>query len=234
MRVVGLVQARMGSSRLPGKVARQINGLPLFWHVYRRLLGCRSLDQVVVSAAMERAEESTALEEACNKYSMYYHFGSSEDLLERHLQAGAMFNAEAIVRVTADCLFHDPRLIDDVIERFRAHWPYYRAVSNWTTESGRKSRSWSEGVDCEIYSMDLLGELRETQECPREDFAAYVFGSIDRWKAGLVSCNLNDGDVHLSIDTEEDVKQAEVMLKILGNNEWRYEKTMEAHGKIAR
>jgi len=228
MKVVGLIQARMGSKRLPGKVIRKINGLPLIWHIYRRLLRCKSLSDVVVSAGND--ERQLPLMELCRSKSMKYHFGSLDDLLGRHLESGAAFYADAVLRITSDCLFHDPDIIDEQVDQFKFYWPRERGRSEWP------HRIRSEGLDSEIWSMELLSELDLTPNCPREGFAAWVCEDQARaLKYKVTLClqhPVNEGEPHLSIDTEEDVAQAEAMLKLLGNNEFRYEKTMEAYADV--
>lgn len=229
MRVVILIQARMSSTRLPGKVVREINGLPLLWHIYRRLLACREADDVAVSAAYHHD-----LAHLCDSVPMksWSSTDDESDLIRRHLKTGRRMGADAIVRVTTDCLFHDPALIDAMIREYRASYPRYRGLSN------SPFRAHSEGVDCDIWSMELLAELDRTPECPRENWASWAIANGPKYGVRQMHAIYvdapNPGDPHLSIDTEDDVRRAEAMLKLLGNDEWRYEKTMEAYHAVTR
>ena len=104
-------------------------------------------------------------------------------------------------------------------------------MSNW-----KDGRLISEGLYAELYSTELLAELDRDPDCPREDFATYAskMDCVGRCAYTPMS-NLTffGGDeIHLSIDTPQDFDRAEKMLKILGNDEWRYEKTLEAYRKV--
>lgn len=223
MRVVILVQARYNSSRLPGKACREINGLPLLWHIYRRMLTCNEADQVVCSLGYEDEE---ILSKLCVKYGMYHCYGDEEDLLHRHRRTATRFFADAVVRITGDCLFHDPELLDAQIRAFKENWPTTRALSNWP------DRRISEGLDAEVWGLELLEELNRRPECPREDFATYAI------QHGLVQQMWGPHrekygeDIHLSIDTPEDLARAEKMLKFLGNDNWSYHETLEAYKRV--
>lgn len=220
MRVLIAIQARLNSTRLPSKILKEINGLPLIVHIYRRMLACEQADQVVCSLSIDDEE---ILSKLCVKYGMYHCYGDEEDLLHRHRRTATRFFADAVVRITSDCLFHDPALIDELILRFKDSWPATRALSNWP------SRKISEGLDAEVWSLELLEQLNQDKKCPREDFATYAINK------GLVAQlwgpyrKSNGSDIHLSIDTPEDFARAEKMMKILGNHEWNYERTLEAY-----
>lgn len=229
MRVVALLQARMNSSRLPGKVVRDFNGMPMIVHIWRRLLACREVDEVYI--AMGHGGNYHALEPLARMYAMHYGTGPDADLITRLYECGRVLHANAIVRITADCLWHDPKLIDSGIERFRSEYPRSRGMSVWPY------RTVSEGLDFEIWSMELLAELDRTKDCPREGFAAWVCDDDDRALKYRMTLGMqgkkNDGEPHLSIDTPEDAKRAEAMLEILGNDEFRYDMTLSAYRQVA-
>ena len=212
----------MGSTRLPGKVLKEINGLPLIVHVYRRLLACKELDNVLISWGGQNEE----LDLLCNEYGLYAFRGSENDLIARHSIAAHQRNADAFVRVTADCLFHDPAYIDAMVAGYRHLYPQFRGLSNW-----KSCRYISEGLDAEIYSMELMSQLDHDPNCPREDFATYAAKNnlVTQW------CGRDEPlgeDIHLSIDTQEDFDRAEKMLKILGNDCWEYSKTLKAYKAV--
>lgn len=227
MRTVILIQARYNSTRLPGKVCKEINGFPLLWHIYRRMLACKEADQVVCSLGAESREDEKILSDMCVKYGMYHCFGGVDDLLHRHRRTATRFFADAIVRVTADCLFHDPEYIDDLIRAFKERWPCTRALSNWP------DRRISEGLDAEVWGLELLEELNRRPECPKEDFATYA---IKHGLAAQLWGPYREGygeDIHLSVDTPEDLARAEKMLKFLGNDNWNYHETLEAYKRCS-
>lgn len=222
----------MGSTRLPGKVVKEINGLPLIVHIYRRLLACKELDQVAVAIGYEGAGNPDAqpILDVCKRYALYSDATIGvEDLIRRYKYATQKYNADAFVRITADCLFHDPEYVNAMVRDYRNTYPRYRGLSNW-----KGGRVISEGLDAEIYSTELLMELDRNPKCPREDFAVYAAENnlVGQWPP-IENQRFPIGhDLHLSIDTQQDFDRAEKMLKILGNSEWRYEKTLEAYRKV--
>src|SRR5262249_22203952 len=113
MNKVAIIQARMGSSRLPGKVLLDIAGKPMIQHVIERTRHARSLDSVCVATTTDASDAPVAalaatLESPCAR-------GSLHDVLDRYYQAAKTHNADIIVRITADCPVIDPALIDQAV-----------------------------------------------------------------------------------------------------------------------
>ena len=224
MKVVALIQTRFNSTRLPGKALMDLNGMPVIQHIYRRLLGCRMVDEVVYAAGMSMVDKLP--------YSRIIFYGSEEDLLERIIGAGDFASADAILRITGDCWAHDPRLLDDMIRYFLDGYPHIQGVCNWNP------RTYSEGVDAEIYTMELLNKLDKDPNCPREGFATYAVahGMLAKWPPPLSWDAYKDTlayrDLHTSIDTQADLDLARKVLEKIGNEEWNYWKTMEAYHEL--
>jgi len=113
-KVVAIIQARMGSTRLPGKVLMDISGKPMLWHVIERVKGCKKVDSIVV--ATTRSEEDRAvieLAKGCGGVDTFA--GSEDDVLDRYYQAAKKFDADVIIRITADCPLINPSTIDGMI-----------------------------------------------------------------------------------------------------------------------
>lgn len=219
MKVVAVLQARMGSTRLPGKALKEINGLPILVHIWRRLLACREVDECVVAWGGEMTEASAT---TLLRHGVRWQTTESPDydLLSRIIEAGVANRADAILRVRADCLFLDPEVLDIIVGQYRGDYPWSRAMSNWP------HRTHSEGLDAEVWSMELLWNLSKNETVPREDFGTWAIEN-DLVTVGAQNPK-NEGLPHLSIDTQEDFDRAMAMLKILGNNEWRYTETLKA------
>ena len=136
-----------------------------------------------------------------------------------------MLGGSAILRITGDCWAHDPHLLDDMIRFFLDGYPHTQGVCNWNP------RTYSEGVDAEIYTMELLNKLDKDPNCPREGFASYAVAH-----GMLASWPVHPGDaykdVHLSIDVQADLDLARKILKKIGNDCWAYDKTMEAWNEV--
>ncbi|MFO1246907.1 MAG: NTP transferase domain-containing protein [Alphaproteobacteria bacterium] len=113
IRVVAVIQARMGSTRLPGKVLKPIAGMPLLWHIVHRLKACRLVEDIAVATSMNAADE--AIVEWCNAQGVTVVRGPEEDVLARHARAAEKLDADIIVRVSSDVPFLDAGYVDHLI-----------------------------------------------------------------------------------------------------------------------
>ena len=233
MRVIALIQTRFNSTRLPGKALMDLNGMPVIQHIYRRLLGCRMVDQVALAVGVEKVVQG---DHDCYATDERYRplanlkacFSDEKDLLYRLRYGGWSYNADAILRITGDCWAHDPRLLDDMIRFFLDGYPHIQGVCNWNP------RTYSEGVDAEIYTMELLNKLNNDKNCPREGFATYAVAHGMMTKYPPSEFPQPGVDDHLSIDTQEDLDIARKILRKIGNDEWRYEETVRVYHELTR
>ena len=143
---VAIIQARMGSSRLPGKSLAEIEGKPMLWRVVERVRLATLVDRVVVATSMSPADD--AIEAMCREGKVPCYRGSEHDVLDRYYQAARVEKAAQVVRITADCPLIDPEVIDRVIRRFQEGDVDY--VSNAMV------RSFPDGLDTEIFSFSAL------------------------------------------------------------------------------
>lgn len=112
-RVVAIVQARMGSTRLPGKVMKPIAGKPLLWHVVHRLRRCRTLDAIAIATSTNPRDD--AIESFCSEEGIEVVRGSEDNVLERFALAAKKTHADIIVRVSSDAPFLDPEFVDHLV-----------------------------------------------------------------------------------------------------------------------
>ena len=113
IRVVAVIQARMGSTRLPGKVLKPIAGKPLLWHIVHRLKACHLLEDIAVATSVNPADE--AIVEWCNQEGVFVVRGPEDDVLARYAQAAEKLDADIIVRVSSDAPFIDPGFVDHLV-----------------------------------------------------------------------------------------------------------------------
>src|SRR5690348_16851373 len=114
MKRVIIVQARMTSTRLPGKVLAEIDGLPMLAIQLRRLRKCKSVDEIVVATTANTAD--APIVELARREGAAYFCGSEYDVLSRYVSAAKQFQADAVVRITSDCPLIDPQVTDRVID----------------------------------------------------------------------------------------------------------------------
>jgi spore coat polysaccharide biosynthesis protein SpsF len=118
--ILAIIQARMGSSRLPGKVLLDLAGRPVLWHAVSRVRKARQVDQVLVATTDQPSDEP--IRRFCAEQKVPCFGGSEQDVLDRFVQAARFAGAtesDAIVRITADCPLIDPTVIDQVVAAYR-------------------------------------------------------------------------------------------------------------------
>ena len=166
MKIVALVQARMGSTRLPNKVMKPINGVPMIELLLTRLARAKEIDQIIVATSVD--ERNTPLVEHVRKLGYTCEQGSENDVLARYLQAARKHNPDIVVRITGDCPLVDPDLVDEVIRQFKAENVDYFCNTNPPT--------YPDGLDIEVFTFKALEQAsRETADpFDREHVTPYL------------------------------------------------------------
>jgi len=146
----------MGSTRLPGKILLPLAGKPALFHVIERLRCCRTLEAVVVATTQSAADDR--VERFCEILEVPCFRGSEEDVLDRYYQAARKFDADPVVRITADCPVIDPGIVDEVVSC------YYRGGYDVYGLSG----DFPDGLDCTVFRFSALEEAWRKAELPSE------------------------------------------------------------------
>jgi spore coat polysaccharide biosynthesis protein SpsF len=176
VRVVVVVQARMGSTRLPGKVLLPLAGAPLLERMLERVLAAEEPDDLCVATTW--AAEDEPIRELGRRMRVPVVSGHPTDLIDRHLQAGQETRADVVVKIPSDCPLIDPAVIDHVIGRFRAHSDAFDFVTNLHPPS------WPDGNDVEVVPMPVLEVAwREaTRPLEREHTTPFIWERPDRFR----------------------------------------------------
>jgi glutamate-1-semialdehyde aminotransferase/spore coat polysaccharide biosynthesis protein SpsF (cytidylyltransferase family) len=143
---VALIQARMGSSRFPGKVLEDLSGRPMLWHVVDRVRRARRVERVVVATTDRAVDDPIA--RFCAQENIACFRGDEQDVLDRFYQAARADHADVVVRITADCPLIDPEVIDKVVERFQ------RGDCDYVSNAIRYT--YPDGLDTEVFSFAAL------------------------------------------------------------------------------
>jgi len=146
MRTVAIIQARMGSSRLPGKVLADIGGRTMLARVLDRVSKARGLSEVVVATTTGSADDDIVGE--CDHRGIAVWRGEEDDVLDRYYHAAKAFCADAVVRITADCPLIDPEVIENLVDRFDQDRPDYA--------SNTLVRSYPRGLDVEVIDLAAI------------------------------------------------------------------------------
>lgn len=184
MKTTAIIQARLSSTRLPGKVLLDLAGSPLLTRVYERVLRAHSLEQVVL--ALPETASNDALAEFCFKAGMPFLRGSESDVLDRFYSTAKSFSADPIVRITADCPLIDADVIDKVVSDFMSGGADY--VSNTLKPT------FPDGLDTEVFSFYSL-EQAHKEAClssEREHVTPYIWKHPELFRMRNVP---NDSDL---------------------------------------
>ncbi len=154
--VVALIQARMGSTRLPGKVLMDICGQPVIWHIWQRLKSIPELDEVVVATSTEAANQK--LTDFCSAAGIPYFSGHEDNVLDRFYHAARQHAATVVMRVTGDCPLIDPGTSRRVLRAFLEAEPpvAYAATNAGVLAHQDKRGSFPDGTDTEVFAFSAL------------------------------------------------------------------------------
>ena len=166
MKVLALVQARMGSTRLPNKVMREVGGIPLIELLLTRLSQSKAINQIVVATSIDAKNLPLVNHVSSLGYQSFQ--GSEQDVLERFYLAAQQFAGDIIIRITGDCPLIDPQLVDEAIQKFQECEVDYLCNSNPPT--------FPDGLDIEVFSFSSLEHAYNEANAPseREHVTPYI------------------------------------------------------------
>jgi spore coat polysaccharide biosynthesis protein SpsF len=196
--IVGIIQARTDSTRLPGKVLKEIQGKPLILHVIERAQHAKLLDKIVLATTTRAVD--TPLADLVDAQGILVYRGECDDVLDRYYQAATLFHAEVIVRVTGDCPLIDPHVIDQVVQVFLQH--HYDYVTNTLQPT------YPDGLDVEVFSYQALvkawKEAALTSE--REHVTAYIRNHPEGFTRYDVKNPVDLSKYRWTVDNQEDLE----------------------------
>lgn len=218
MKIVAIIQARMGSTRLPGKVLMDLAGEPMLARVVNRCLRAATLHEVVVAATTQPADEAIA--KLCAERTWPCFRGSEDDVLDRYYRAALEHKADVVVRITSDCPLIDPAVVDLVVREFIRRQPEVAYASNVVS-----SRTFPRGLDTEVMQFAALERAWKEDNNPawREHVTPYLSEVEGRFP---VHCVTNEGDYssqRWTVDTPEDFELVQLIYKHFGHDRfsWR-------------
>jgi spore coat polysaccharide biosynthesis protein SpsF len=232
--VIAIVQARMASSRLPGKVLEDIHGRPMLARVVERARRATAVDRVVVATTTEPGDEAVA--EMCRGRDFAVFRGHPTDVLDRYYHAGREFNADVIVRLTADCPLIDPSVIDQTVTAFLEADPPVDFATNRFIDD----RTFPIGLDTEVCSASALREAWQRADQPhqREHVMPYLYEVEGRFRTLHVRTSPSYGSLRWTVDTADDLTFVrEVYGAFGGRDDFSWHdvlKLLEEHPDLAR
>lgn len=207
--VLCIIQARMGSERLPGKVIKEIKGIPMIVHIMNRLKKAAGIDRMIVATSTNPENDKLAC--VVEQAGGIVFRGSEEDVLKRYVDAAAEFGGKYIIRVTGDCPLISGEIIDELIDGFlKAKVAYMRVdVPN----------TFSRGFDGEIFTREALEKAHKlAEECRyREHVTLYMYEHPEDFSIAVMEAkeDWKRPGYRLCVDTKEDFQLVEVIYNAL-------------------
>ncbi|MBA4406135.1 acylneuraminate cytidylyltransferase [bacterium] len=180
MKIATVIQARMSSTRLPGKVMLPILGKPLLIRMIERVQSAKLIGQLIVATSTNTEDDE--IEKLCSENGITCFRGHLTDLLDRHYQVGKLFGAEAVVKIPSDCPLIDPHVIDKVLE-------HYINSDEFDYVSNLHPASYPDGNDVEIFSFEAIecAWKDATRDFEREHTTPFIWENKEFFAIGNVT-----------------------------------------------
>lgn len=205
MKLTAVIQARIGSTRLPGKILMKINGLTLLQCLFEQLEYSSSLSEIILATTTN--PEDDVIVDFANINTIRIFRGNSLDVLDRYYQCARHFSLEHIVRITSDCPLIDPTVVDKAAELYKTGKFDY--VNNFHDDA------YPSGTDVEIFSTKTLKETWEKAKKPseREHVTPYIYNNPELFSIGFLKNTTNVCGLHYSVDRKEDLDFVKLIYK---------------------
>lgn len=250
-RILAIVQARMGASRLPGKPLLDLNGQPMLQRVVARTRRARRLDGLIVATTTE--PEDAAIADYCRAAGLPVYRGSLHDVLDRFYQAACLQSADLIVRVTADCPVIDPHLIDAAIALVAESWPHNTLDFAATRLPPPWRRTYPIGLDVEVCTFAALERAWKEADQPyqREHVLPFLYEgvvldqspvargvSLRGFRIAQLNHDRDYGALRWTVDTPEDLELMRVVYaRFAGRDDFSWQEVLalfEREPELAR
>jgi spore coat polysaccharide biosynthesis protein SpsF len=206
LNIIAIIQARMGSTRLPGKVMEQIVGRPLLDIQLERIKRSSRINSIIVATTDQ--PQDAPIHDYCLNHGVVCFRGDEDNVLKRFHDVACAVNADAIIRMTADCPLIDPQIMDQTINCYLEHYPKYDYVSNV------HPRTYPRGMDVEIFSIRALNEAYKNAHTPYEleHVTPYI---IKHATKANVAQQKDQSAYRLTVDTPEDFEVVRLIFTAL-------------------
>lgn len=216
MKIIAIIQAHMGSTRLPGKVLRDLGGQTMLARVVRRAQRASLLTEVTVACSTLPQDEVIVQE--CEGLGIRWFRGSDDDVLDRYHGAASAFGPDAVVRITSDCPLIEPEIVDKVIDIFLQSGADYA--------SNTIDRSYPRGLDTEVFKKSCLDRAWKDalEQHQRVHVTPYLYEMPQLFRNIQVRGETDLSDMRWTVDTKEDYEFVSAIYTHFGNRDdftWR-------------
>lgn len=219
MKTVAIIQARLGSTRLPGKVLLPLAGRPMLAHVIERVRRASRVDEVLVATTTNPGD--APLVAFCREAGCAVFRGDEQDVLDRYFQAARTHEATTVVRITSDCPLIDPAIIDAVLGTLAATGADY--ASNIAP-----TRTFPRGLDTEAFPFATLERCwhEASEPASREHVTAHIYRNSDRFRLASVTHERDESAHRWTVDTPEDYELVGRIYAFFGHNRFGWEEAL--------
>lgn len=213
MKTIIIVQARMTSTRLPGKILKTVLDKPLLEYQIERLRRVKLANEIVIATTINETDQPVV--EFCERLAIPYYRGSEEDVLARYYEAAIKNKADVVVRVTSDCPMIDPDIINSMIDYYLHNHLKYDYVSN------SLKRTYPRGMDTEVFSFLALKQAfqESTAQAEREHVTPFIYLNPERYHLASIEHDQDYSKYRLTVDTQEDYELiSHVIKRLYANN----------------
>lgn len=195
--ILAILQARMSSTRLPGKVLKSILGRPMLARQIERILRSKNIDKLIVATSVEKSDDR--IEALCKEIGISCYRGCLDDVLDRYYQASLQYKPDHVVRITGDCPLIDPELMDEVINF------YFDGDYDYAT-NGLKPYTFPPGLDVEVFkSMHLKTAWKEAvAPAHREHVTIFIYSNPEMFKIGYYKSKIDLSSLRWTVDRADD------------------------------
>ena len=220
MRSIAIIQARMGSTRLPGKVLADIAGEPMLARVMERTRSARTVDQAVVATTELSVDHAIA--QLCRQRGWPCFRGSETDVLDRYYGAAIEFSADLVVRVTSDCPLIDPRLIDAHVNLLLARWGELDFVTNMAKQT------YPLGLAVEVMPADVLACMKRMSHSGmlKEHVTTLAYIEPGWFQIGHILHAVDLSHHRWTVDTREDLELVRLIFQHFGHDRFSWEEVL--------
>ncbi len=211
MKTVAIIQARMGSTRLPAKVMKKLCDQTVLTHVINRVKACKRIDEIVI--ATTTLNEDDCIVKEAEKLDVKWFRGSENNVLERYYLAAKQFQADAIMRITSDCPLLDIEIIDDLLSYFQDESEMGLSIDY---SSNNLRRSFPRGLDAELFTFNTLeiAYNNATKDYEKEHVTPYIYQHPDLFSLHNLTSDDDLSEYRWTLDTPEDYE----LIKIIYEN----------------
>jgi len=203
--VGAIIQARTSSTRLPGKVLKELpygGGVTCLEQVIRRLKQCRKLDEIIIATTTEKTDD--VIIDIVKKEDVKYFRGSEKNVLARYYKAAIEYDLDVIVRVTSDCPCIDSKIVDEVVS---SHLKLHKVYIDYT--SNNLIRTYPCGLDVEVFDFDILKKafIMAKSDYDKEHVVPFIHNHPEKFRLNFVIRTpkaLCAPDIRITLDTKED------------------------------